>query len=353
MILHTPAPIESRPLALANVPEPRPGPSEVRVRLRACGVCRTDLHIAEGDLSLVKRPVVLGHQAVGTIDAIGAGVNWLAPGERVGVAWLHEACGRCGRCTRGLENLCDAARFTGWSADGGFAEALVAPAAFVYRVPERFDHTEAAPLLCAGVVGYRALKLSGAIAASSGATSSPPTAGAGAAPRAATTHAHRLGLFGFGASAHIVLQAARHVGCEVLVFTRGAAHRRLALDLGASWAGRAEDDPGAPLDAAISFAPSGTLVPRALALLAPGGTLALAGIALSQVPPLDYDAHLYRERALRSVTAATRRDAEELLALAAAAAIRPEIETFPLDAANEALRAVKESRVRGAAVLVV
>ncbi len=327
MILREPGAIETRPLALAEVPMPEPARGEVRVRVRACAVCRTDLHIVEGDLPLVKRPVVPGHQAVGVIDAVGEGATRWRVGERVGVAWLHAACGTCARCARGLENLCDAARFTGYSVDGGFAEALVAPEAFVYRIPDGFGDAEAAPLLCAGVVGYRALRLSGA------------------------RRGDRLGLFGFGASAHVVLQAARHAGCEVFVFTRGDAHRRHALDLGAAWAGGAEDDAGAALDAAILFAPSGALVPAALARLAPGGTLALAGITLSEIPPLDYDRHLYRERVLRSVTAATRRDAEELLALAAAAPIRPTVEVFPLDAANEALRALKESRIRGAGVL--
>jgi propanol-preferring alcohol dehydrogenase len=329
MVLREQAAVESRPLALTDVATPEPGRGEVRIRVRACAACRTDLHIVEGDLPLVKRPVVPGHQAVGVIDAAGEGATRWRPGERVGVAWLHAACGACARCTRGLENLCDAARFTGYSVDGGFAEALVAPEAFVYRIPDGFGDAEASPLLCAGVVGYRALRLSGA------------------------RSGDRLGLFGFGASAHVVLQAARHAGCEVLVFTRGDAHRRHALELGAAWAGGAEDDPGAPLDAAILFAPSGRLVPAALERLAPGGVLTLAGITLSEIPPLDYDRHLYRERVLRSVTAATRRDAEDLLAVAAAAPIRPAVQVFALDAANEALRALKESRVRGAAVLAV
>ncbi len=327
MILREQGPIETRPLALADVATPEPGRGEVRVRVRACAVCRTDLHIVEGDLPLVKRPVVPGHQAVGVIDAAGVGASRLRVGERVGVAWLHDACDACARCARGLENLCEAARFTGYSVDGGFAEVLVAPEAFVYRIPDGFADAEAAPLLCAGVVGYRALRLSGA------------------------RRGDRLGLFGFGASAHVVLQAARHAGCEVLVFTRGDAHRRHALDLGAAWAGGTEDDPGAALDAAILFAPSGALVPAALARLAPGSVLAVAGITLSEIPPLDYDRHLYRERVLRSVTAATRRDAEELLAIAAAAPIRPAVEVFPLDAANDALLALKDSRIRGAGVL--
>lgn len=329
MILARPAPIETRPLALARIPEPEPGPGAVRLRVRACGVCRTDLHVAEGDLPLVKAPVVPGHQVVGVVDAAGPEVVGITKGERVGVAWLHEACGRCRWCDRGLENLCPAASFTGYTVDGGFAEAVVAPAAFAYRIPEGFADETAAPLLCAGAVGYRAFRLSGA------------------------ARGARLGFFGFGASAHIVLQVARHSGCETFAFTRDPGHQRLARDLGASWAGGPDADPGASLDAAILFAPSGALVPRALERLAPGGTLALAGVTLTEIPPLDYERHLYRERVVRSVTAVTRRDAEELLALAARIPIRPETQAFPLEEANEALRAVKESRVRGAAVLVV
>lgn len=329
MILERQAAIETKPLALSEIETPAPGVREVRIRVAACAVCRTDLHIAEGDLPLRKQPVVLGHQAVGVIDAIGEGATRFRPGERVGVAWLHDACGACARCARGLENLCDAARFTGYSVNGGFAEALVAPEAFAYKIPGGLRDAEAAPLLCAGIVGFRALRLCGA------------------------RRGDRLGLFGFGASAHVTLQAARHLGCEVVVFTRDAGHRQLALDLGATWAGGADDEPPGALDAAILFAPSGRLVPRALERIAPGGVLALAGITLSEIPPLDYDRHLYRERVLRSVTNATRRDAEEFLALAAAARIRPTIEAFPLASANEALLALKESRIRGAGVLLI
>jgi propanol-preferring alcohol dehydrogenase len=367
MVLDVQAPIEQAPLVMTEIAAGEPGPGELRIRMRACGVCRTDLHVVEGDLPLAKTPIVPGHQVVGIVDAIGPRADdvhiggagkralgarahsdepdgsttsaTLSLGDRVGVAWLHSACGRCAHCARDAENLCERARFTGWSVDGGFAESLLAPAEFVYALPSRVSDIDAAPLLCAGVVGYRALVQSGAI---DRARDTPTPRG----------RAPRLGIFGFGASGHLTLQAARALGCEVAVFTRDDGHRRLARSLGAAWTGSAEEDPGSALDAAILFAPSGALVPKALERIGSGGTLALAGIHMSDIPALDYERHLYRERVLRSVTAATRADARAFLALAEAANIRAATETFPLAKANEALRAVKESRVRGAAVLV-
>ena len=254
MLLEKPRPAEENPLRLADLPLPDPAPREIRVRVSACGVCHTDLHIVEGDLPLPKLPVVPGHQIVGTVDALGAGVNEFREGDRVGVPWLYSSDGQCAYCRKGLENLCEGARFTGFHADGGYAEAMVAPAAFAYALPANFSDLEAAPLLCAGVIGYRALKLSN------------------------LQPGERLGLFGFGASAHIVAQIARHWQCEVCVFTRAEHHRQLARQLGAVWTGTAGEPPPAPLDAAIIFAPAGKLVPDALRALRKGGTLALAGI---------------------------------------------------------------------------
>jgi propanol-preferring alcohol dehydrogenase len=326
MVLHETAPIERRPLGLEERSEPEPGPGEVRVAVSVCGVCHTDLHTVEGELALPRTPLVPGHQVVGTVDAVGPGVT-LAPGQRIGVAWLHEACGHCSFCERESENLCPEARFTGLQADGGYAEKLVAPERFVYPLPEAFSDREAAPLLCAGIIGYRALRLSGV--------------GPG----------ERLGLYGFGASAHLTAQVAAHRGCEVYVFTRSEESRRLALELGAVFAGGADDDPGVRMRGSVLFAPAGSLVPPALDLLEPGGVLALAGIYVSPVPPLDYRRHLYHERVLRSVANATRRDGRELLELAANIPLRPTTEEFPLEQANEALLALKESRLRAAGVL--
>jgi len=327
MVLDAPAPVESEPLALRDVPAPRPAAGEVLVRVAVCGVCHTDLHTVEGDLPLRRRPVIPGHQVVGTVAARGEGVAEPAEGARVGVAWLRETCGRCRFCRQGRENLCPDARFTGLDADGGYAEHVVAPAAFVYAVPAGFADEQAAPLLCAGIIGYRALVRSG------------------------IRPGGRLGLYGFGASAHVTIQVARHWGCEVCVFSRDPAHLALARDLGAAWTGTAADRPPQPLDAAILFAPAGALVPPALEALDAGGTLALAGIHMSDIPPLAYDRHLYRERTLTSVTAATREDGRALLDLAARIPLRTETQTFPLTEANGVLGMVKRSEVRGAAVL--
>jgi propanol-preferring alcohol dehydrogenase len=326
--LHDPAPVEAAPLCVEELADPQPGPGAIRLAVRVCGLCHTDLHIVEGELPLPARPRVPGHQVVGVVDGVGAEVRRFQIGERVGVAWLHWACGVCPACRRGDENLCPAARFTGFHVDGGYATALTVPAAFAYRLPAGLPDATAAPLLCAGIIGYRALCVAG------------------------VRPGERLGLFGFGASAHLALQVARYWGCEVSVFTRSESHRALARELGAAWAGPSDATPPAPLDRAVLFAPAGALIPAALARLRPGGTLAVAAIYLDAIPAFDYGL-VYGERAVRSVTASTRRDGEELLALAAAIPLRPEVERFPLAEANAALAALKASRLRAAGVLVV
>lgn len=327
MQLREPKPVEQRPLELVEMPIPAPGPGEVRLAVRACGICHTDLHTVEGDLALVKRPVVPGHQVVGIVEAIGPGVTRFTLGQRVGVPWLYRTCGECPFCQRGLENLCEQARFTGLHADGGYAEKMVVHQDFAYPIPSGFSDTEAAPLLCAGIIGYRALRLSG------------------------IRPGERLGLYGFGASAHITIQVARHWGCQVYVFTRSPAHRHLAEELGAVWTGSAEDMPPQRIHAGIVFAPVGSLVPLALQHLERGGTLALAGVTMSPIPELDYDRLLYWERTLRSVANFTRQDALELLQVAAEIPIRTTVQTFPLEMANEALLALKRSQINGAGVL--
>jgi len=328
MLLEKPRPAEENPLRLVELPLPDPGSGEIRVRVRACGVCHTDLHIVEGDLPLPIRPVVPGHQIVGTVDALGAGANEFREGDRVGVPWLYSTDGECPYCRAGLENLCERARFTGFHVDGGYAEAMVVPGAFAYALPENFSDVEAAPLLCAGVIGYRALKLS-------------------------NLHpGERLGLYGFGASAHIVIQIARHWHCEVFVFTRAESHRQLAGQLGAVWTGAPGEPPPPPLDSAIIFAPAGKLVPDALRALRKGGTVALAGITMSSIPEMEYQL-LYQERVLRSVANSTREDVQSLLRLAAEIPVRTEIETFQLPEANRALQNLKSSTIHGAGVLVI
>lgn len=328
MRLHAPAPIESAPLRADDVPKPAPGPGEVRLRVTACGLCRTDLHVIEGDLPFLGRPLTPGHQIVGRIDALGAGVTNLAVGDRVGVAWLRAVCGHCRYCRRGDENLCENARFTGYHADGGFAEYALAPADFAYRIPEVFGDAEATPLLCAGIIGYRALVRSNLRPGGS------------------------LGLYGFGSSAHITLQVARHWGCRVFVATRGEKHRAFARKLGAAFVGEADAAFPEKVGAAIVFAPAGELVPMALRAIDKGGTVALAGIHMSDVPAMPYEEHLFYEKNLRSVTANTRADAEALLREAAAIPIRPTIATFPLSAANAALRTLKQDGLDGTGVLI-
>ena len=326
MVLSEQRPVEESPLALRELPVPEPGPGQVRVRVRCCGLCHTDLHTVEGDLALAKLPVTPGHQVVGIIDAVGPGAENLKEGDRVGVPWLYSTDGTCDFCRRGEENLCDNARFTGLHSDGGYAEAMLVGGEFCYPIPDAFDDVHAAPLLCAGVIGYRALRLSNA------------QLGA------------RLALYGFGASAHLVLQMARHKGCEVYVMTRTPAHRELALSLGAVWAGTADDTPPAPADSAIMFAPAGPLVVDALRNLRKGGTLALAGITMTPIPQLEYSL-LYQERTVRSVANSTRDDVRECLQLCAEMAVRTEVQTFPLEQANEALAALKHSRIVGAGAL--
>ena len=314
------------PLEEAEIATPEAGRGELRLRVHACGVCHTDLHIVEGDLALPRLPLVPGHQIVGVVDLVGEGVSGWQVGERAGLPWLRSACGHCQFCLAGLENLCAEIRFNGFHADGGFAEYVVAPAEFTYRLPAGFDDTQAAPLLCAGVIGYRALRLSD------------------------IQPGGRLGLYGFGASAHVSIQVARHWGCQVYVFTRSEEHRQHARDLGAAWAGDARDAAPELLDSAVIFAPAGWIVPEALRALRPGGTVACAGIHMSDIPQMPYDL-LYGERTLRTVANSTRRDVEELLQLAAEIPIRSDVEIFPLEAANNALARVKRSEVRGAAVL--
>ena len=326
MVLRAQAPIAERPLRIETRPRPEPGPDDILLAVSACGICRTDLHIVEGDLPLRTAPIVPGHQVVGRVVDVGSGVTRFTRGERAGIAWLRRTCGVCEWCRGGRENLCERAEFTGYDADGGFAEYTAAPEAFAYAIPNPLVDAEAAPLLCAGIIGYRALKLTGVM------------------PRG------RLGLYGFGSSAHLVLQLAVARGCEVFVCTREASHRALAGTLGAAWTGDVTDAFPATADGIIIFAPAGNLVPHALRNLAPGGTLALAGIYMTTIPPLDYGA-LYRERVIRSVTANTRADGEELLAEAARIGLRPTVVTFALDAANEALRALKQGTFTGSGVL--
>ena len=325
--LSAPGPIETDPLRADSRATPSPGPAEILVRVSACGVCRTDLHIVEGDLPLVRSPIVPGHQVVGRVERAGAAARRFRIGDRVGIAWLRRTCGVCDACRRGRENLCEGAEFTGYHADGGFADYAVAPEAFAYAIPPIFDDGEAAPLLCAGIIGYRALKL------------------------AEVAPGGRLGIYGFGASAHVTLQVARARGCDVFVCTREPSHRELARRLGATWVGDVGDPMPAKADGTIIFAPAGELVPTALRNLARGGTLALAGIYMTPVPSLDYERDLFYERTVRSVTANTRADGEELLAEAARIPIRPATTTFPLAEANRALALLKRAGFAGAGVL--
>ncbi|MBN1976481.1 MAG: zinc-dependent alcohol dehydrogenase family protein [Anaerolineae bacterium] len=329
MILRKPRPAEERPLELVDLPLPEPRRGEVRLRVRACGVCRTDLHTVEGDLDLPKLPLVPGHQIVGVVEAAGEGTTRFRPGQRVGVPWLYKSCGQCEFCGRGLENLCADAQFTGLHADGGYAETMVAPEDFAYPIPDGFSDVAAAPLLCAGIIGYRALKLS------------------------RIKPGQRLGMYGFGGSAHVTIQVARHWGCEVYAFTRSEGHQELARELGAAWVGRAEDTPPATTHGAIIFAPAGELVLDALRVLERGGTVALAGVTMTPIPEIDYDRLLYWERSIRSVANFTRQDAQELLQVAAEIPIQASVQTFPLEEANEALLALKRSEIDGTGVLVV
>ncbi|HMB08119.1 MAG TPA: zinc-dependent alcohol dehydrogenase family protein [Isosphaeraceae bacterium] len=328
IVLHEIAPIESAPLRYEAVPRPEPGEGEVRIKVSCCAICRTDLHVIEGDLPRRRMPVIPGHQVVGEVEALGPGCRRLQVGQRIGIAWLRHTCGVCEYCTSGRENLCGSPRFTGYHADGGYAEAAVVPEAFAYEIPEVFSDVEAAPLLCAGIIGYRALK-----------RSQVPDGG-------------NLGLIGFGSSAHVVIQIARHRGCKVFVVTRGEGHREHARQMGGDWVGASAAAVPEKLDSVIVFAPAGELVPTALALLKKGGTAALAGIYMTQVPPLDYETHLFYEKNVHSVTANTRDDGRELLAEAARIPIRPHITPYPLAEANRALQDLKSDRINGTGVLV-
>ncbi|HXQ29904.1 MAG TPA: zinc-dependent alcohol dehydrogenase family protein [Gemmatimonadales bacterium] len=316
-----------RPLRLAEVPRPEPSAGQVLIAVAACGVCRTDLHVSDGDLPSPKLPLVLGHEIVGRVAALGTGVGTLKVGDRVGVPWLGWTCGACRFCRTGRENLCDRARFTGYQINGGFAEFAVADARYAFRLPPDGPPSAAAPLLCAGLIGYRAL-----VAAGQG---------------------ERLGLYGFGAAAHLVIQVARHQGRRVFAFTRqgDVDAQRFALELGAVWAGDSTALPPEPLDAAILFAPVGALVPAALGAVVKGGAVVCAGIHMSDIPAFPY-ALLWGERVVRSVANLTRRDGEEFLALAPTVPVRTTIEPFPLEEGGHALARLRTGRIRGAAVLV-
>lgn len=322
-----PGPMASGPLRSGEVPDPEPGPGEVRVRVSTCGVCRTDLHLAEGDLTPHLHHATPGHEIVGRVDRLGPGTERFELGDRVGIAWLHRTCGTCRFCRRGDENLCLAPEFTGWDRPGGFAELAVVDERFAYRIPDEFDDLGAAPLLCAGIIGFRSLR------------------------RADVPPGGRLGLYGFGASAHLAAQVALHEGAELYVMTRSPAAQQLALRLGATWAGGADEPPPVALDAAILFAPVGDLVPPALRALDRGSTLAIAGIHLSDIPPLHYATELFQERQLRSVTANTRADGEEFLSIAAEIPIRPTVTPYGFDQVSTALADLAADRVDGAAVI--
>jgi propanol-preferring alcohol dehydrogenase len=338
--LSTPGPVSATSLALAELPPPVLKPGSLLLRVRACGVCHTDLHIVEGDLPPKKLPITPGHQVVAIVEQAGPSTprsdsppspsigDEIKIGDRVGVPWLYSTCGVCEFCRRGQENLCERAQFTGWDVDGGYAEYLIANKDFVVPIPEIFSDIQAAPLLCAGIVGYRSLRL------------------------AEVEPGEHVGLFGFGASAHIVIQLARHWNCSVSVFTRSPQHRALAESLGAAWVGGAEQKPPRPLDRAILFAPAGRLVPLALGHLRQAGTLAINAIHMSPLPEMDYNL-LYGERTIRSVANATRRDAQEFMQLAAQIPVQTEVQTFPLEEANRALLMLKQSEIKGAAVLVI
>ena len=324
--LRTPAKVETNPLEYGEYPEPEPGDGEVLVRVKVCGVCRTDLHVIEGELPSKVSPVIPGHQVVGVIEKLGPGAKRFAVGTTVGIAWLHKTDGTCEYCRRGEENLCDAAQFTGYSVNGGYAEHIVAPEVFIYALPRGFSEQQAAPLLCAGIIGYRCLKLAGVVGG------------------------EKLGFYGFGAAAHVAIQVARHWGVEVYASTRDAKHQRLAMELGAQWSGGTLEAPPAKLDAAIVFAPAGEIVPAALQALRKGGRLILGGIHMSPIPSFGYDL-LYEERMIRSVANNTRRDGEEFLSLAAEIPIHTKVRVYPLADANNALNALKNDAIPGAAVL--
>ncbi len=327
MILYKQALIEEKPLKLEDIPIPEIKEDEVLIKVKACGVCHTDLHIVEGDIKLHKSPLILGHQVIGVIEKKGKKVEGFEIGDRVGIPWFYSSCGECRYCRKGKENLCKNARFTGYDVDGGYAEYMKASQNSIYRIPEKFDDIHAAPLLCGGVIGFRALKLSEA------------------------KPGDNLGMYGFGASAHVIIQIAVYLGMRVFVFSRSAEHRRLAERLGAVWTGKAEDTPPEKLDSAIIFAPAGEIVPEALRMLDKGGTIALAGIYMTPFPMLTYEL-IYHEKTIRSVANSTKEDVEQLLKLAADADVKTVVETYELCEANEVLKRLKESKIDGSAVLV-
>jgi len=325
-VLNKPAPVESNPLSLERVPDPVPQAAEVLVRVTACGICRTDLHVVEGELPPRKSPVIPGHQIVGLIERTGNRARKYQPGTRVGIPWLHKTCGVCSFCRSGQENLCDNPEFTGYTNDGGFAEYTVAHEDFVYPLPEGFGDLQAAPLLCAGIIGFRCLRLSG------------------------IKRGGNLGIYGFGAAGHVCIQVARHWGAKVFVCTREEKHRLLATELGAVWAGGAAEEPPEKLDASIIFAPAGESVPPALQALRKGGALILGGIYMSPIPSFDYEL-LYKERSIKSVANNTREDGRDFLRVAAEIPIHTEVQIFPFSQANQALNALKHDGIRGAGVL--
>ncbi len=325
-LLHAPAPADSSPLTLSDIPRPTASAGHILVQIRVCGVCHTDLHVIEGELPKPSLPLIPGHEIVGTVIENGEGASRFPIGARVGIPWLHEACGVCEFCKRGQENLCPWARFTGYTAQGGYAEYTTVPESFAVPIPDRFSDIEAAPLMCAGIVGYRSLRLSD------------------------LQPGERLGMFGFGGSADICIQVARYWGCEVYIFTRSTEHQRLARELGASWVGQAQEEPPAKLDRAIIFAPAGWIVPIALGHIRKGGTLCINAIHMSPIPEMPYDL-LWGERTIRSVANATRRDAEEFMPLAAEMPIRADTQHFVLDDANHVLQMLKHSQINGTAVL--
>ncbi len=328
MVLERVDSIQNGPLRLRELPTPEPPEGHLRVRVRTCAICRTDLHVIEGELAGAKMPVVPGHQIVGIVDALGPNCRRFRLGDRVGIAWLRQTCGQCEFCRAGKENLCEAAQFTGYHADGGYAEYALVREDFAYAIPELFTDAEAAPLLCAGIIGYRAFR-----------RAQVPEEGG------------RLALYGFGSSAHVVLQLAQARGCEVFVVSRGEKHRQLARQMGADWVGESAEQLPCKVHSAIIFAPAGDLVPPALEKLQKGGTLALAGIYMSPIPQMDYQRYLFYERDIRSVTSNTRQDGEQLLAEAARIPIRPHTTVYPLAEANRALQDLKTDQIAGTGVL--
>jgi len=330
-VLRKPLPVDERPLELVDVPVPIPRDDELLVRVSACGICRTDLHVVEGELPVRRWPVIPGHQIVGRVTALGSNVADFQLNDRVGIAWLNRTCGKCKYCLSGRENLCEQALFTGWSVNGGYAEYAIAPASFAYRIPDAFEDVQAAPLLCAGIIGYRCLRLTGLT----------ELAWKGA----------RLGIYGFGAAGHICIQLARSRGAEVYVCTRDRErHQALANELGATWVGDAAENPPFKLDASIIFAPAGELVPAALKALEKGGTLVLGGIHMSPIPSFEYSL-IYGERMVRSVANNTREDGHDFLLEAARIPVHTHVQTFPFDQVNEALISLKHDAIRGAGVI--